>query len=74
VARPDEGAEDTSQRLDLQATDAVTERVAQTLAGPEVRLLVMGRPETGGETGRQTVEVAHEALIRNWKRLRGWVN
>ena len=34
----------------------------------------MGRPEADGRNGRQTVEVAHEALIRNWGRLRSWLN
>jgi WD40 repeat protein len=74
VARPEEGAEDTRQRIELQATDPVAEKVALTLAGPEVRLLVMGRPEGEEQSGNQTVEVAHEALIRNWGRLRGWLN
>jgi WD40 repeat protein/energy-coupling factor transporter ATP-binding protein EcfA2 len=74
VARPEEGAEDTRQRLNLETTDAVTGKVALTLAGPEVRLLVMGHPERLEQTGSRTVEVAHEALIRNWERLRGWLN
>ena len=33
------------------------------------RLLV-----TSSEQGIETVEVAHEALIRHWKRSKGWVN
>jgi len=74
VARPEEGAEDTRQRIELQAADPLAEKVAQALAKPEVRLLVMGRPEADGQTKGQTVEVAHEALIRNWERLRGWLN
>jgi len=74
VARPEEGAEDTRQRIELQATDPLAEKVALALAGPDVRLLVMGRPEGEEQSGRQTVEVAHEALIRNWGRLRGWLN
>jgi hypothetical protein len=56
VARPEEGAEDTRQRLDLQATDSVTEKVAQAFAGPDVRLLVMGTPR-----GRDRLEA------RPWK-------
>ena len=43
VATPEEGAEDTRQRLELQVTDSLTARVAQALARPDVRLLVMGR-------------------------------
>jgi len=71
VARPEEGAEDTRQQLNLETADAVTSKIALTLAGPEVRLLVMGRDD---QNRCQTVEVAHEALIRNWERLRSWVN
>jgi phospholipase C len=74
VARPEEGAEDTRQRVVLQATDRLAEKVAQALAKPEVRLLVMGCSEGNEQTPVQTVEVAHEALIRNWERLRGWLN
>ncbi len=33
------------------------------------RLLVTGRDPLGGET----VEVVHEALIRGWARLKGWM-
>jgi hypothetical protein len=36
----------------------------------DARLVVTGRNEA---TGAETVEVAHEALIREWERLRGWV-
>ena len=34
-------------------------------------LLVIGRDE---KTGEPTVEVVHEALIREWERLQGWIN
>jgi WD40 repeat protein len=71
VARPEEGAEDIRQRLELNAADATTGKVVQALVQPEVRLLVTGRDD---QSGSQTVEVAHEALIRNWERLRGWLN
>jgi WD40 repeat protein len=74
VARPEEGAEDTRQRLNLQATDEASEKVARALAAPNVRLLVMGGPEASREGRQQTVQVAHEALIRNWERLRSWLN
>jgi KaiC/GvpD/RAD55 family RecA-like ATPase len=74
VASPEEGVEDTRQRIELQATDLLAEKVAQALAGPEVRLLVMGRADSEGQSKGRTVEVAHEALIRNWERLRGWLN
>ena len=35
------------------------------------RLLVTGRDEVRGE---QTVEIAHESLIRHWQRLRDWID
>ena len=69
VARPEEGSEDTRQRIELRTTERLTEKVARLLAGPEVRLLVMS-----AEAECQTVELAHEALIHNWERLRLWLN
>jgi WD40 repeat protein len=74
LARPEEGAEDTRQRAELEDDDPVTQKVALVLAGADVRLLIMGHPESAGHSGRQTVEVAHEALIRSWGRLRSWLN
>ena len=35
------------------------------------RLLVTSPGTTGGE---ETVELSHEALIRNWDKLKGWLN
>jgi hypothetical protein len=37
----------------------------------DARLVVSGRDAV---TGWETVEVAHEALIREWSRLKGWVD
>ncbi len=42
--------------------------IAQLLAQPEHRLVVIG------PGGADTAEIAHEALIREWKRLAGWVD
>jgi hypothetical protein len=69
VTRPEEAGDDTRQPADLSETDTLAKSVANRLA--DSRLLV-----TGDETrrGTLTVEVAHEALIRNWERLRGWLN
>ena len=36
----------------------------------DARLLTTGRDETGAEV----VDVSHEALIRGWPRLRGWID
>jgi tetratricopeptide (TPR) repeat protein len=69
VAKPDEAGEDTRQRAELFESDRLMKHVAKRLA--DARLLV-----TSGETGTGTisVEVAHEVLIGNWKRLRNWLN
>jgi WD40 repeat protein len=69
VARPDEAGEDTRQRADLGITDTAANDVANGFA--DARLLVTGRDASPGTL---SVEVAHEALIRNWGRLRGWLN
>jgi hypothetical protein len=42
--------------------------LAEALADPAHRLVVMGPDGTG------TAEIAHEALIREWARLAGWVD
>jgi tetratricopeptide (TPR) repeat protein len=65
---PGEGAEDTRRRALLQELDAVGRNVIGKLAAD--RLLVTARDATG----REVVEVGHEALIREWKRLREWVD
>ena len=64
-----EGTEDTRRRarhaeLLPQGSDpAALDRVVEALTG--ARLLTVGD---------DTVEVAHEALIREWPRLRGWLD
>jgi hypothetical protein len=45
-------------------------KIVEQFAGPQTRLLVTG----SDRAGRPTVEVAHEALIRTWPRLREWIN
>ena len=77
VAPPGEAAADTRRRATidellggLAAEEETAARAAtQTLAAE--RLLVIGRDDTSGET---TVEVAHEALISRWTRLREWLD
>lgn len=65
---PGEGAEDTRRRAQMQELDAVARNVIAKLASD--RLLVTARDATG----KEIVEVGHEALIREWKRLREWVD
>jgi WD40 repeat protein len=69
LVRPGEGTEDT-RRLATRAEvgDDNWEVVARLASA---RLVVTGRDETSGE---ETVEVVHEALIRQWGRLRRWMD
>ncbi|MCG8418169.1 MAG: CHAT domain-containing protein [Proteobacteria bacterium] len=69
----DELAQDTRRRVDvatLRPGDPVSaaafDTVLKTMVG--ARLLVRGESD-----GSATVEVAHEALIRKWRRLRDWM-
>jgi WD40 repeat protein/energy-coupling factor transporter ATP-binding protein EcfA2 len=70
-----EGAEDTRRRVveaDLVTPGApvrTVRQVVRTLA--DARLLVTARDQT---TQAATVEVAHEAVIRGWERLRRWLD
>jgi tetratricopeptide (TPR) repeat protein len=64
---PGEGAKDTRRRAQMQELDAVARNVIGKLASD--RLLVTTRDATG----REVVEVGHEALFREWGRLRKWV-
>jgi WD40 repeat protein len=71
-----EGTQDTRRRaaldeLILHPEDKPrVEEVLRTLTGVNVRLLVIDRDPAGEEM----VEVAHEALIREWDTLRAWLN
>jgi len=63
----DEAAPDTRRRATLAEVGASAWPLVTHLA--DARLLVTGRDAAG----EQTLEVAHEALIRTWPRLRGWL-
>jgi WD40 repeat protein/class 3 adenylate cyclase len=70
-----EGTEDTRRRVDRQEIDSI--EVDQAAMSEAVdafgtsRLLSFDRDP---RTGSPTVEVAHEALLREWRRLRGWID
>ncbi len=68
LIRPGQGTEDT-RRLAGRAEvgDANWELVTRLATG---RLVVTGRDPS---TGEETVEVVHEALIREWGQLRAWL-
>jgi energy-coupling factor transporter ATP-binding protein EcfA2 len=75
LTQPGEGTEDTRRRAShdeivaLGSNDEVAEQVLTSLAAPDARLVVTRR-----EGGSNVVEVAHEALIREWPRLREWID
>lgn len=69
-----EGTEDTRRRVskgEVLALDdpAVVQRVLNSLA--DERLITTGLNAASNE---EVVEMAHEALIRSWQRLRDWID
>ncbi|MSQ47525.1 MAG: WD40 repeat domain-containing protein, partial [Deltaproteobacteria bacterium] len=69
VAQVEDGSSDTRLRANLGELPEAVRPLVKALA--DARLLVTGRDHT---TGQETVEVAHEALIRHWARLQAWMN
>jgi WD40 repeat protein len=75
LTQPGEGTEDTrrrAQKSELLPTSEqaeAIEAVIQTLA--DARLVTTARDIA---TGKEQVDVSHEALIRGWPRLRGWID
>ena len=66
-----DGSDDTRRRATLSelGTDAAAAAVVERFG--EARLVSFDREPS---TREPTVEIAHEALIREWPRLRGWVD
>ena len=69
LVRPGAGCDDTRRRARLTEIGETVRPLVQQLA--DARLLVTGRDTA---TGAETVEVAHEALIWQWRRLQGWLD
>ena len=69
LVTPGEGTEDTRRRVRRTELDAVSETVLERFGA--ARLLSFDRDPA---TREPTVEVAHEALIRSWPRLRQWID
>src|SRR5262249_55818009 len=69
LVTPGEGQEDTRTRA-VMPDEPSLRRIVDQFAGPRTRLLVTG----SDRAARPTVEVAHEALIRTWPRLRTWID
>src|SRR5215510_2857788 len=85
LARADEGLEDTRRRVATAALPAEAQAIVDEFASDKLRLLVKAserlavdtrdaRSEGPSASEQETVEVAHEALIREWDRLKGWLN
>jgi len=70
VTTGDTEGSDTRQRATRQIVGEEGWGITLRMATPQVRLLVVAHDSV---TGQDTVEVAHEALIRSWKQLRGWL-
>jgi len=69
LVRPGEGEADTRRRAMSSELGTETQSLVKTLA--DERLVVTSRV-TGSE--EYIIEVSHEALIRHWSRLKGWVD
>jgi WD40 repeat protein len=69
LVTPGEGQEDTRARTAIPQRDERVREVIDRFAG--ARLLTTGRDPA---SGREMVEVGHEALIREWDTLKEWVN
>ena len=67
LVTPGDGTEDTCRRVARELLEA-GEQVDQVL-----RILADNRLITISGNEPVTIEIAHEALIRGWKRLRGWL-
>jgi formylglycine-generating enzyme required for sulfatase activity/energy-coupling factor transporter ATP-binding protein EcfA2 len=85
IARVDENLQDTRRRLPTAALSADAKQIVDEFAGYQLRLLVKaserivdpGRgagEQAAAASEQETVEVAHEALIREWGRLQQWLN
>jgi WD40 repeat protein len=69
LVRPGTATEDTRRRSTFTEIGEASQAVVKKLV--DARLLVTTRDHL---TGEGTVEVSHEALIRNWRRLKGWLD
>ncbi|HEY6532969.1 MAG TPA: WD40 repeat domain-containing protein, partial [Acidimicrobiales bacterium] len=65
-------ATDTRRRVRVSELRAVEAQAIETVVGRfvDARLLALDRDDTSREP---TLEVAHEALFREWPRLRAWI-
>ncbi|HMQ33391.1 MAG TPA: hypothetical protein PKD53_21850, partial [Chloroflexaceae bacterium] len=69
LVAPGEGADDARRRAPLAELSPPAAEVTMRFAA--ARLLTLDREPA---SRKPTVEVAHEALLREWPRLRGWLD
>lgn len=69
LVRPGEGEADTRRRATVAELGEGLQILVKTLA--DERLLVTSQLNGSAE---ETIEVSHEALIRHWGQLKGWVD
>jgi hypothetical protein len=82
LARADEGLEDTRRRVPVASLPQGATAIVDEFTSARLRLLVKAHARilsadnecTGLHAEQETVEVAHEALIREWERLKSWLN
>jgi WD domain, G-beta repeat len=70
LGEPAAGTQDTRQVVGREELDAETWKLAQRLANEDNRLVVIAAAVPGNET----VEIVHQALIRNWPTLVEWLD
>lgn len=71
LVTPGEGTDNTPVRIVIPKEEHAMAAREVINRFADARLLTTGRDET---TGAETVEVSHEALIREWDTLRTWVD
>ncbi|MGH8903704.1 MAG: TIR domain-containing protein, partial [Egibacteraceae bacterium] len=75
LVQPGEGGEDTRRRARMgelvTRPDEESDLEAAVKALADARLVTTGRDEASGAA---VVDVAHEALIRGWPELQGWID
>jgi len=71
LVRPGEGTADTRRQATHAEVGEENWDLVKRLA--DERLVVTDRKKTAGEAEEETVEIVHEALIREWQRLRKWM-
>jgi len=70
LLHPGERTEDTRRLATRGEVGKDNWDLVTHLAGSEARLVVTGRNE---QTEEETVEIVHEALLREWQQLRDWI-